>query len=250
MLSTVRQLKKLKDANPFKQPVDPVALGIPHYFQVVKNPMDLQTIERKLASSNPAKPDPNTSNPRYYTAEEVILDVRQMVINSLTFNGAEHVVSQMGKRVEEQFDKALKQLPPPDEARAEAPSEPSWLSRPTASASASGSARPAKPAPVRREKPASPSPPAPSKKAAPPRRPSTSTPTIRRNDDSHRPKREIHAPATKELPYTNEPKKPRRRASKSAASNEQLKYCAKILDHLNKKQFFNTVAPFAEPVGS
>ena len=83
-----------------------------------------------------------------------------------------------------------------------------------------------------------------------PRRPSTSTPTIRRNDDSHRPKREIHAPATKELPYTSEPKKARRRVSKSGASNEQLKYCAKILDHLNKKQFFNTVAPFAEPVGT
>lgn len=28
----------------FKNPVDPIALGIPLYFTVVKNPMDLTTV--------------------------------------------------------------------------------------------------------------------------------------------------------------------------------------------------------------
>lgn len=33
---------------PFRQPVDPQALGIPDYFDIVKKPMDLSTIKRKL----------------------------------------------------------------------------------------------------------------------------------------------------------------------------------------------------------
>lgn len=28
----------------FKDPVDPVALGIPDYFKIIKNPMDLTTL--------------------------------------------------------------------------------------------------------------------------------------------------------------------------------------------------------------
>lgn len=33
---------------PFRQPVDPQALGIPDYFDIVKKPMDLSTIKKKL----------------------------------------------------------------------------------------------------------------------------------------------------------------------------------------------------------
>jgi bromodomain-containing factor 1 len=112
LASTVRTLKKLKDAMPFLLPVDPIALNIPHYPSIVKHPMDFSTIERKLNSSNPTKPDPNLSNPRYYNAEELIADVRLMVSNAVTFNGPDHVVAQMGKRMEETFDKQLKHLPP------------------------------------------------------------------------------------------------------------------------------------------
>ena len=111
--STVRTLKKSKDAGPFLRPVDPVALGIPHYLTIIKNPMDFSTIERKLASSNPAKPDPNPNNPRYNHAEEFVQDVRVIFANCLTFNGPEHAVTAMGKRVEEIFDKQVKNMPAP-----------------------------------------------------------------------------------------------------------------------------------------
>jgi bromodomain-containing factor 1 len=115
LTSTVRTLKKLKDSGPFLRPVDPIALNIPHYPSIVKTPMDFSTIERKLNSSNPAKPDPNPYNPRYHNADEFVADVRLMVSNAVLFNGPDHVVAGMGKRMEDVFDKQLKHLPPATE---------------------------------------------------------------------------------------------------------------------------------------
>jgi bromodomain-containing factor 1 len=100
---------------PFLKPVDAVALNIPHYPTIIKYPMDFSTVERKLVASNPAKPDPNTENPRYASTDQFIIDVRRIFSNALTFNGPDHVVTQMGKRVEAIFDKQLKQLPLSDE---------------------------------------------------------------------------------------------------------------------------------------
>lgn len=77
--------------------------------------MDFATIERKLNSSNPVKPDPHMDNPRYLNADEFIADVRLIFNNCLTFNGPDHLVAQMGKRVEAVFDKQVKQMPPPAE---------------------------------------------------------------------------------------------------------------------------------------
>lgn len=76
--------------------------------------MDLSTVERKLNSSNPQKPDPNPHNPRYFKSDEFIADVRLMVQNAITFNGPDHGVSQMGKNMELVFDKQLKHLPLPE----------------------------------------------------------------------------------------------------------------------------------------
>lgn len=36
---------KIKNANIFHYPVDPIKLGIPDYFDVIKHPMDLSTIK-------------------------------------------------------------------------------------------------------------------------------------------------------------------------------------------------------------
>lgn len=112
-LSTIRSLKKMKDAAPFLHPVDSVALNIPHYPSIIKNPMDFGTIERKLMSSNPQKPDTNPNNPRYNNADEFIVDVRLVFTNCLTFNGPDHAISKAGKHIESVFDKQIKNLPPP-----------------------------------------------------------------------------------------------------------------------------------------
>ncbi|KAH7921257.1 hypothetical protein BV22DRAFT_1114517 [Leucogyrophana mollusca] len=223
-LSTIRQLKKLKDAVAFLHPVDPIAFNIPHYPSIIKNPMDLGTIERKLLSSNPAKPDPNPNNPRYFSADEFISDVRLVFSNAVTFNGPEHVVSVSGKHVESVFDKQIKQLPAPAEVKP----------------------------PVVKKPATPPPPPPPLKKASSVRRASTSVPVIRRNEVEQataRPKREIHPPPPKDLPYADVPKKMRKvKTVKNDGTAEQLKYCAKILSDLHRKQHWGIANAFYEPV--
>ncbi|TFK41386.1 Bromodomain-containing protein [Crucibulum laeve] len=223
--STVRSLKKLKDAVPFLRPVDYVALQIPHYPSIIKHPMDFSTVERKLTSSNPAKPDPNPMNPRYMTTDEFVADVRLIFANTMAFNGPEHAVTLMGKRVEEVFDKQLKHMPPNIEPK---PPIVKKVATP----------------------PPPPPPPAPIKKPIA-RRPSTSVPVIRRNDQEAigRPKREIHPPPPKDLPYAEPLKKSKKgKRVKDNGTTEQLKFCGRILQELHRKQHYDIAHPFYEPV--
>lgn len=41
---------------PFRSPVDPIALGIPDYQDIIKKPMDLGTIEKKLRKGEYSDP--------------------------------------------------------------------------------------------------------------------------------------------------------------------------------------------------
>jgi hypothetical protein len=58
----------------FLAPVDPIALGIPTYFDIVKNPMDMGTIQSKLENS------------RYVSPDEFEADVRLVLHNCFLFN--------------------------------------------------------------------------------------------------------------------------------------------------------------------
>jgi hypothetical protein len=239
MQSTIRNIKKMKDAIPFLLPVDPIKLQIPHYPSIVKTPMDLSTVELKLNSSNPTKPDPNPLNPRYLGVEAFIADVRLIFSNCQLFNGPEHVVAQMGKRVEESFMKSIKQMPPPVEnkppvAKKISPPPPPPPPLPVHAAPVV--------APVKKEKVAT-------------RKASTSNlPAARRPENdlpaaSARPKREIHPPPPKDLPYVEPPKKARKaKRAKDDGMADQFKYCSKILSDLFKKQHFTIASPFYEPV--
>lgn len=228
-LSTLRNLKKSKDARPFLNPVDIVTMNIPHYPEIITHPMDFKTIEDKLENSVPGKDVPKPDQPRYSSADQFIADVRLVFSNCVKFNGPEHTISLMGRRLEELFDKSIKNLPPPEEA---------------------------KPAPVKKAPPPPPAPaPIPVAKNRAPRRPSTSTPVIRRNESvsagGSRPKREIHPPPSKDLPYTEVSKKSRKaRAAKDNLNAEQLRFCSKLLGDLHRKQHWNIANPFYEPVGA
>ncbi|KAF8421153.1 hypothetical protein L210DRAFT_3510252 [Boletus edulis BED1] len=190
--------------------------------------MDLGSIERKLMSSNPQKPDPNPNNPRYNNADEFIVDIRLIFTNCLTFNGLDHAISlNAGKHVESVFDKQIKNLPPPQVVK-----PPVKIATP-----------PPPPPPPAKKAPAPP---------APARRASTSVPVIRRNDieqASAHPKREIHPPPPKDLPYSDPPKKPRKaKVVKDDGTAEQLRFCVKLLAELQRKQHWTVAHPFYEPV--
>ncbi|TVY90313.1 Bromodomain-containing factor [Lachnellula willkommii] len=91
-------LKELQDpkhfhfASAFYVPVDPVALGIPNYFAVIKNPMDLSTVEKKLNQGN------------YGNAKDFEKDIRQIITNCYKFNPPGNAVRLLGQQFETYFN--------------------------------------------------------------------------------------------------------------------------------------------------
>jgi bromodomain-containing factor 1 len=96
----MRNLKKHRDAVPFLHPVDYVKLNVPDYPKVIKHPIDLTTIDKKL------------NNAAYDTVEEFISDIRLVFKNCYKFNGPEAMISMLCQNVESAFEKSLRQMPP------------------------------------------------------------------------------------------------------------------------------------------
>ncbi|KAH9943990.1 uncharacterized protein BXZ73DRAFT_39443 [Epithele typhae] len=74
----------------FREPVDPEALGIPTYFDIIprKDARDLRTIQTKL------------NQDRYGSVEAVEADLDLMVENAITFNGTESEVGAMAVQMQ------------------------------------------------------------------------------------------------------------------------------------------------------
>ena len=62
------------EAVPFRSPVDPNALGIPDYYEIIKTPMDMSTIRRKLETG------------QYTDPWEYINDIFMMFENAWVYN--------------------------------------------------------------------------------------------------------------------------------------------------------------------
>jgi len=227
--SGLRNLKKSRHAVVYQKPVDPVQLNIPTYFTVIKQPMDLGTIEQKLR------------NREYRSVNDYVADFDLMVQNSVTFNGPLHVVSQSGSMLRSQLDAQLRKVPRPGQA---APAVEQAASKKKKKFAA--------PAPLlepkqRRQSKAHLPPPAAPLAALPPlvkdetyALDTNGMPQIRRMSTSDgRPKREIKAPA-RELPYSAKPKKKKYQA--------ELKFCQEILDEFKKPRWGPSIAPFSIPV--
>lgn len=102
----MKELKKNKyrDINfPFLRPVDVVALNIPDYVDIVKHPMDLSTIEKKLNDKDYAEP------------EEFEQDIRLMFNNCYLYNPPTLPVHKIAKQLEKVFDDKWAQRPPKTE---------------------------------------------------------------------------------------------------------------------------------------
>lgn len=76
-------------------------MGIPEYPKVVKKPMDLATMKKKLDAGE------------YSTAEKFREDFRLMVKNCMTFNPPGNPVHEAGKALQVLFEEKWKNLPSP-----------------------------------------------------------------------------------------------------------------------------------------
>ena len=72
------QLKRHAAAGPFMEPVDPITLQLEDYYDIIKEPMDLQTVESHLRGLGGQAP--------YQTLQEFTLDVRKIWNNSFRYN--------------------------------------------------------------------------------------------------------------------------------------------------------------------
>lgn len=77
----------------FLEAVDPVAMNIPTYHSVVKQPMDLGTMNEKLQMGE------------YETAKDFKADFGLIIKNCIKFNGHEHAVTTSAKELEKSFEK-------------------------------------------------------------------------------------------------------------------------------------------------
>jgi E1A/CREB-binding protein len=75
----------------FNSPVDPVELGLPDYFEVIKKPMDLGSIRKKL------------ENGCYHSLEEFEGNVHVTFDNAMVYNPEGSVVYNMAKEMKEKF---------------------------------------------------------------------------------------------------------------------------------------------------
>ncbi|KFW02256.1 Bromodomain testis-specific protein [Eurypyga helias] len=85
---------------PFHQPVDAVALNLPDYYKIIKKPMDLTTIKKRLEHN-------------YYTkAAECIEDFKTMFLNCYIYNKPGDDVVFMAQELEKVFMQKIAQMPP------------------------------------------------------------------------------------------------------------------------------------------
>jgi len=98
--TVMKGLFKHQHSWPFLTPVDTVKLGLPDYFKIIKSPMDLGTIRKRL------------DNNYYWCARECIDDVHLMFNNCYLYNKPGEDVTVMAQSLEKFFLSKLKSMPP------------------------------------------------------------------------------------------------------------------------------------------
>ncbi|KAI3445587.1 hypothetical protein Pfo_002252 [Paulownia fortunei] len=93
-LEVIRKVMKMDAAEPFNAPVNPVALGIPDYFDVINTPMDFGTICSNLEKGV-----------KYKNSEDVFKDVQYIWDNCYKYNNKGDYIVDLMKRVKKNFTK-------------------------------------------------------------------------------------------------------------------------------------------------
>ena len=97
--NVMKQMIQHRLSWPFRKPVDAVKLKVPKYYEIIKEPMDLGTIEKKLKSRV------------YRTAKECIADFNRVFRNCYIFNQPDDEVVATAKDLEKFFLARLAGLP-------------------------------------------------------------------------------------------------------------------------------------------
>jgi len=93
--NVLKALQRNPRAGPFLVPVDWKALKLPQYPKMIKNPMDLGTIENKLTNSS------------YRTVRDFVDDVRLIWSNACTFNTEGSDVFELATQLSNDFEGRL-----------------------------------------------------------------------------------------------------------------------------------------------
>ncbi|KAJ1890971.1 hypothetical protein LPJ66_007185, partial [Kickxella alabastrina] len=85
--SVLNKLKREESSWPFLKPVDPIAFGVPTYLDIIKNPMDLSTIQKKLAKK------------AYPSVADFVADIRLIIDDCFLFNPPDTPVHDCGVKM-------------------------------------------------------------------------------------------------------------------------------------------------------
>lgn len=216
--TVIANTKRSTHAASFSKPVDPVALNIPTYPDIITEPMDLGTMNEKV------------KNRKYENVQAFVYDFNLIIGNCERFNGPAHTVTGLAHKLRDTFDKQMARVPSADYVEPPPPEKKKKIAAPRA--------------PARRE----------SRAPAQPKTPVAASPStafalnpdgiplIRRDSAAvdGRPRREIHPPASKDLPYNARPKKKKYQI--------ELRFCSAVLHELDKAKFHQWAIPFKTPV--
>ena len=97
-LKILASLKKHQYSFPFLKPVDPITLQVPDYFDIVKEPMDLGTVERNLRNGVYANPSQFAS------------DIRKIWNNSFLYNAKGSDIYHMTVSMSNYFEKLFSEV--------------------------------------------------------------------------------------------------------------------------------------------
>ncbi|KAJ8755670.1 hypothetical protein K2173_022265 [Erythroxylum novogranatense] len=93
-LTVIKKVMKMDAAEPFNVPVNPEALGIPDYFEVIDTPMDFGTICSNLEKGH-----------KYKNSEDVYKDVQYIWDNCYKYNSKGDYILDLMRRVKKNFMK-------------------------------------------------------------------------------------------------------------------------------------------------
>ncbi|XP_059920456.1 bromodomain-containing protein 2b [Gadus macrocephalus] len=109
---------------PFYKPVDATALGLHDYHDIIKYPMDLSTVKRKMDCRE------------YRDAQQFAADIRLMFSNCYKYNPPDHDVVGMARKLQDVFEFRFAKMP--DEPHTDRPAM-SMSGHPSSSSSSSSS---------------------------------------------------------------------------------------------------------------